>query len=544
MTDIEIPLGKRTKLYRFFEIVPALFSYGFIVILVVLSFINPLWAAAYLLLFIFTTFVKSIGIAVRTFQGYGKLKKAQSIDWQRRLNEVAQVQTGKELFARGGEWGAKQHQDRLNAILKAPQDHPKINNLFNAVIIATWNESVAILEPTVKAVIDSSFDTKKIILIIAYEERGGEAIEHTVKDLQHKYAKNFYGFEIVKHPDKVLHEVPGKGANLTYAGQYLKKWLHDKDIVHKNVIVTTLDSDNRPHKEYLSYIAYEYATRPDRLHLSFQPVSLFWNNIWDVPAPMRVIATGNSFWNIISSMRPHTLRNFASHSQSMEALSQMNFWSVRTIVEDGHQYWRSYFHFDGKYEVIPIYVPIYHDAVLSDTYLKTLKAQFIQLRRWAYGASDVPYVAVRLLTRKRTVPFFSGVAYFFRLLDSHVTLACVALLVAFGGWVPLLLNQEADRSIVAHELPGVISSVQQVALIGIFISVFLAFKMLPPRPARYTRRRSVLMLAQWILMPVTAVGYSSMAAYNAQTHLALGKYLERFDVTDKKIKAIKPSNRL
>ena len=38
-------------------------------------------------------------------------------------------------------------------------------------------------------------------------------------------------------------------------------------------------------------------------------------------------------------------------------------------------------------------------------------------------------------------------------------------------------------------------------------------------------------------MPVTAIAYSSMAAYNAQTHLALGKYLEKFDVTDKAVKS-------
>ncbi len=268
-------------------------------------------------------------------------------------------------------------------------------------------------------------------------------------------------------------------------------------------------------------------------------MSLFWNNIWDVPAPMRVIATGNSFWNIISAMRPHMIRNFASHSQGMEALVQMNFWSVRTVVEDGHQFWRSYFHFDGNYRVIPIYVPIYHDAVLSNTYWKTLKAQFVQLQRWAYGASDVPYVAVRLLSKKRKVSFLSGWAYFFRLLDSHVTLACVALLIAFGGWVPLFLNQEAARSIVAHELPEVISLVQRVAMVGIFITVFLAFKMLPPRPERYKRRRSLFMLLQWALMPVTAIVYSSLAAYNAQTHLALGRYLDKFNVTDKAVKAKK-----
>jgi hypothetical protein len=128
------------------------------------------------------------------------------------------------------------------------------------------------------------------------------------------------------------------------------------------------------------------------------------NNIWDAPAPMRVIATGNSFWNIILSMRPHMLRNFSSHAQPMEALIDTDFWSVRTIVEDGHQYWRTFFRYDGKHDVYPIYVPIYQDAVLTENYKKTLKAQFIQVRRWAWGASDIAYVAYLGFFRKNRIP--------------------------------------------------------------------------------------------------------------------------------------------
>src|SRR5690606_2174222 len=155
-------------------------------------------------------------------------------------------------------------------------------------------------------------------------------------------------------------------------------------------------------------------------------------------------------------------------SQPMDALVEMNFWSTRSIVEDGHQYWRSYFHFDGKYGVMPIYVPIYQDAVLSDTYIKTLKAQFVQLRRWAYGASDVPYVATRVFGRKRTVPFWAGFTRLVRLIDSHVTWASLAIVIAFGSWVPLLVNQEAARNIAAHQLPVVVSNIQRVAMIGLF----------------------------------------------------------------------------
>jgi hypothetical protein len=217
----------------------------------------------------------------------------------------------------------------------------------------------------------------------------------------------------------------------------------------------------------------------------------------------------------------------------MDALVEMGFWSVRSIVEDGHQYWRSYFYFNGNYSVTPIYVPIYQDAVLSETYRRTLKAQFVQLRRWAYGASDIPYVAVRVLSRHRNVPLGPGLARLLRLIDSHITLASISILVAVGGWVPLLINAQAARDIAAHQLPEVISSIQQVALIGLFITIFLGFKMLPPRPARYKRRRTLGMVLQWFLMPVTAIVYSASSAYNAQTHLLLGKYLDKFDVTEK-----------
>ena len=41
MTDIEIPLGKRTKLYRFFEILPGAISIGAILLLIVLSIFSP-----------------------------------------------------------------------------------------------------------------------------------------------------------------------------------------------------------------------------------------------------------------------------------------------------------------------------------------------------------------------------------------------------------------------------------------------------------------------------------------------------------------------
>jgi len=535
MIDLEIPLGRRKLKYRLFEMLPATLSYGALILLVLLSLVSPTLAAIYLLLIIVTLLVKAVGIAVHTIQGRNRLESAQKVDWHKRLADLENPQFSYDNMrhTRRREFGALAHSENLRLISADPSSFPKPSKLFNAVIIATYNESYDVLAPTVESVLNNTYDSKKIILTIAYEERGGEAIKNTVSRLEKEFGDKFFAFNLVEHPKDLPDEVIGKGGNITFAGCFLQKWIKEQGIASKNVIVTTLDSDNRPHFTYFDYVTYEYVVHEDRKHLSYQPVSLFLGNIWDAPAPMRVIATGNSFWNIISSMRPHTLRNFASHSQPMDALEEMGFWSTRTIVEDGHQYWRSYFYFGGNYTVLPIYVPIYQDAVLSDTYYKTLKAQFVQLRRWAYGASDVPYVAVRLFSRDRNVPLFDGLARLLRLIDGHVTLASVSILVAFGGWVPLLVNSEAARSVSAHQLPGVVSTIQQVAVIGLFITVFLSLKMLPPRPERFRRHQTFFMVAQWVLMPFTAIIYSAISALYSQGRLFIGWYLDKFDVTDK-----------
>jgi len=535
MIDLEIPLGKRAPNYRFFEMVPALLSYGALILLIVLSLVSPLLAAVYLMLVIITLLVKAVGIAYHTIQGRNALEKAQKIDWRERLEDFENPVESYErrLKSHAKSYGIQTHVDNLRLASADPAAFPAPSTLYNLVIIAAYNESYEIIQPTVKSLIATTYDKSRLIVALAYEERGGDSIQQTAERLQKEFASKFVDFVLVKHPRDLPNEVVGKGGNITYAGKHMQKWLDEKGIEYKNVIVTTLDSDNRPHHTYFDYVTYEFIVHEDRKHLSFQPISLFMNNIWDVPAPMRVIATGNSFWNIISSMRPHSLRNFASHSQPMEALVEMDFWSTRTIVEDGHQYWRSYFYFNGKYDVIPLYVPIYQDAVLDVSYAKTLKAQFIQLRRWAYGASDVPYVATRIFSRQRNVPFLAGFSRLLRLIDGHLTLATVSIMVAIGGWVPLLINSQAYHDVVAHQLPDVISIIQRIAMVGLFIMVFLAFKMLPPRPERYKRSRNIGMLAQWLLMPLTAIGYSAASALYSQTRLLFGNYLTKFDVTSK-----------
>ena len=61
-------------------------------------------------------------------------------------------------------------------------------------------------------------------------------------------------------------------------------------------------------------------------------------------------------------------------------------------------------------------------------------------------------------------------------------------------------------------------------------------KMLPPRPRRYKKSKNIVMVFQWALSPIISIVYSSFTAFYSQGRLAFGKYMEKFDVTDKAVK--------
>ena len=510
-----------------------------IILLFVLSWVNPVLGAIYLFILIASTLVKAIGIAYRTVQGYKVIKRAESIDWRKRMEDLSEPHEAYERIRDDGNksYHFEEHIENLKLMVAMGKEYPNPDKVYHVVIMAAYNEGIEVLEPSIKAVIDNTFPKERIIFALAYEERGGEQMEQNAKLLKSKYKDAFKDFLIIKHPSNLRGEVIGKGPNLTYAGQVIAEYVDKKHLPVENIIVTSLDSDNHMHPKYLDNVAYEFITHHNRQRLSYQPVSLFMNNIWDAPAPSRIIAVSNSFFNIITTMRPHVLRNFASHSQPLQALEAMNFWSRRTIVEDGHQYWRSLFFFRGDYDVLPIRIPIYQDAVIGDSFWETVKAQFVQVRRWDYGASDVAYVGTKLFVpkSKRIMPFWQLFPKFWRLLDGHVTLAIMAPIVAFGGWIPMIMNV-SSRDMVAYNLPNIVSLVETFAAIGLIITIIISLRILPQRPAKYRKGRSLLMLIQWILMPLTSIVYQSLAAFYAQTRLMFGLYMEKFDVTKKVVK--------
>jgi hypothetical protein len=542
---------------RSLEIFPGLVSWAFILGPIVFSLFAPLYVAYFIIAFDLYWLIKAMRMSVYLVRGYRRLRYTQSLDWPLRLEWLQDPEsfikiTDRRLrdFTRnhpqaatvwqlsGTGWKLHRRYRQITAELTLLTDiqrrHATILNpdeIVQVAIVSLYTEGREIIEPTIISLLASKYPAKQVMLIIAYEERGGEGAETIAKELVEQYGDRFAYAEAIKHPDNIPGEVLGKGGNITFAGRRIAAYIESQGIAAERVVVTTFDADNRPDPQYFAYLSYTYAINPNRIRKSYQPVPMYFNNIWDVPAPMRVIATGNSFWMVMEMMRPHRLRNFSSHAQPLRALIETDFWSVTTPVEDGHQFWRSFFAFDGDYEVLPLYMPIYQDAVLASTYRKTFINQYKQLRRWAYGVSDFQFV-IRNDIRNKNIPLSSKIVHTWRLFEGHVSWATTTLIITFVAWLPLFLNQGFTKYELAQQLPVIASYIQRVAIIGLLITVSISIISLPPRPERYTRRRTLAMILQWVMLPVTGILFNAITAIDAQTRLMFGRYLA-FQVTEK-----------
>ena len=173
--NLEIPQGKRAKFYRFLEIIPGVISYGAIILLFVLSWLSPVLGAIYLFAIIASTLVKAVGVAYRTIQGYEVIKRAERVDWRKRVEDLEHPHDAYERLH--GEdshsYHFDDHVENLKIMAAMGGDYPDPAKTLHAVIMTAYDEGEDILVPSIEAVKDSTFPNERIIFVLAYEERGG-----------------------------------------------------------------------------------------------------------------------------------------------------------------------------------------------------------------------------------------------------------------------------------------------------------------------------------------------------------------------------------
>lgn len=237
---------------------------------------------------------------------------------------------------------------------------------------------------------------------------------------------------------------------------------------------------------------------------------------------------------MVEASRPWRLVNFSTHAYSLKMLREMNYWAVDVVNEDSRQFWRAYFAFDGDHKAVPIYIPVHMDAVFADDLWTTLKNQYLQKRRWAYGIEHFPYIVTESIKHKE-IPFWDKYTKVWRMFEGAISWSTASFYLMVVGWLPLVLSPNFRHTVLAINMPIVTRIIFPLTWIGIMVSVYVSLNFLPPRPRNIKKTTYLVMLAEWVILPITAVIFGSIPALEAQTRLMLGKYMG-FWVTPKTTK--------
>jgi len=210
---------------------------------------------------------------------------------------------------------------------------------------------------------------------------------------------------------------------------------------------------------------------------------------------------------------------------SFQALVDIGFKQTNIVSEDSRVFWQCLLKFNGDYAVIPIHYPVSMDANAAPTFVKTAINIYKQMRRWAYGAENIPYLLFGFVKNRR-MPFSKKFIFAFEAIEGQLTWATAPILIYILGWLPLFFARgEFTGMVVSYNLSIILSRVLTLAMFGLIGSVYISFLLLPPRPPNYGKATFIILVLQWLVVPLTMIFFSAFPALEAQTRLMLGKYM-------------------
>ena len=488
---------------RAVEIFPGALVYTTLIGAIVLSFIRPLWMVYFIIVFDLYWLLRILYFIPFLLVSWSRYRKAIRRDWQADAERL-----------------------------------PGYDKICHLIFLPTYKEDANVIRDTLESLDACAYPSKRMVIVLAGEERDQDNFRKIAEELAPAFADHFAELLVTLHPKNLPNEIPGKGSNLNWAANQIVPGLIEHGYDPDNVIVSSFDVDTIVHPQYFSCLSYSYLTVPEPTRSSYQPVALYNNNLWESPAAVRVAMFGTTFWLMTELARPEGMMTFSSHSMSLRMLVDVGYWQKDIVSEDSRIFLQGLVHYDGHYRVTPIHLPVSMDTVMTGSYGKALVALYKQLRRWAWGVENLPYMVEAFRGRpnmSRGVKF----AWLFKQMEGMFTWATAPFLIFILGYLPFWVAPERFRNFaVFQNTPFTLQWLMRFAMIGLFVSAGLALTLLPPRPAHYSRPYAyAIAMLQWALLPVTFIVFGAVPALDAQTRLMLGKYLG-FNVSPKRKKEL------
>jgi hypothetical protein len=534
-------LGKsQGAIERILEIVPGAVSWAIIISLTALSFFKPLFVAAVMVAFVLYWVLRLLYLNLFLIMSYFRLSIEKHTDWLKLIEGLEDQDRLMKTFS-SQKASRVDLLKRLSDIIRRKQIEflkqsgslpPKPGELFHLVILPVVKETRDIIEPSIEGLAAGTYPSKRVLIVIALEERADDKVKDDAYEVRKRYQRSFMDLLIIEHPKSRPGEARVKGANVTFAARYAAEYFNERKIPFENVIVSCFDADTIARQDYLACLTYYYMITPDRTRASYQPIPVYHNNIWQVPSFARIIEIGTSFFQLVESTNAEKLVTFSSHSMSFKALVEVGYWPVDMISDDSAIFWKSFIHYDGQYRVVPIYTTVSMDIASGKDLWSTVVNIYRQKRRWAWGVENLPIV-MRAFHQNHKIPLYKKFVFGLRLFDSFISWATWSFLLVFISWLPTVVTgSEFATSTVYYIAPRIKGVIFSLSSMGIVVCMVISLMLLPVG-LHHRLTRKIAHIFEWVLIPVVILALSAIPALDAQTRLMLGRYLD-FEVTDKR----------
>src|SRR5918995_6134295 len=390
-------------LQRLLEMVPGFVSWAIIVGPIWLSFSYPWLVAYFVLSFDFYWLSRTLWFGATVIVAFRRIKRVLGQDWRLRLTSLDDPVGRRETLLRRlsgltkrprGALGVVATPGRdsalaraaverelaeLDALQRLPEPLPNWREYTHLALIPTYTEPLVKLRETVRALAAAEWPKDYKICAIITRETDTEGRAH-VATLREEFGANFAEFIHILDPLEP-GIVVGKSSAMAWGGRTLYRLLvRERGMDPRKILVTDLDADYRIHPQYFTYLAWVHLTDPNRETQLYQPIPYFHNNIWQAPMLQRLFAAVLTQLQMWRSVLPEKLQSFGSYSTTLHLVHDVGYWATDAIPEDSRFYWKSYFRYGDRFRAVPLFIPIYGDAVRARGYWRSMAEQYLQAR--------------------------------------------------------------------------------------------------------------------------------------------------------------------
>ncbi len=400
-------------------------------------------------------------------------------------------------------------------------------DLQHIVIVPIYTEPYDVIEENILSIIATEYLYKdNVTVLLATEARAPDAEDHAKNIIKNHGHKGINIINIV-HPSDLPNEWRVKWSNITHA---IREYEKMKQLDPDNTFVSTIDTDTKVRPDFFSIVSYTFLCADHRNHAIYQYTPVYSNNWRTGHFFARIIGIGTTMWQLFESQNPEFYRNFAVYGQSLACLHKADYWDRYSIVEDGMQYWRSYFGWDGFFRIINTPAICEMDLVAETNIIRTVHSQYKQLRRWSWWCTDIEYVIPRFI-ESTTIPLTEKIRKTLYLIYNHLFWAGWPFMLFFIGYVPGIFYS-IDHSLAAFTVPIASSIIFTILFATVVIPSLLSIHIMR-RYTHFTLKDYVLNIIQWITVPILTLTLFSIPAIESQVRLFFWKRIDSFDTTQK-----------